>query len=285
MKIFSEEKILNQLKELSHKTGLTVNDLRVILALERAVARIEAEPNLAESLIFKGGFLLFKSIDTTRYTRDVDALAQGISPTNVAKFIKQALDKYLDDCLWFCEVRESPLPNQGPYGGLQFSVAFQISSKPPNARQIKRLSRIHIDVGFGDSIISPQKRVSMPLLLPDMESVSWLVYPLESILAEKLESLLRRGSSSSRAKDVYDLVLLFDKCHDAQKLKEAIALTFSNRRMPLPISFAARIKDIDIKILDKAWGSVFIVGQKKAFADMMSELIVCSTKLDQIFAI
>ena len=74
MKYLSQQKILNELKQVAPKMGLSVNDLRVILALERAVARIEAEPKLSKHLIFKGGFLLFKSVDTTRYTRDVDAL-------------------------------------------------------------------------------------------------------------------------------------------------------------------------------------------------------------------
>lgn len=137
MKNLSEEKILNHLKKLSLKTGLTVNDLRVILALERAVARIEADSHLAESLIFKGGFLLFKSIDTTRYTRDVDALAKGITPQALTSLVKQALENNIHDCLWFGDVQIFSLQNQGPYGGLQFSVAFHINSKSPSIRQIK----------------------------------------------------------------------------------------------------------------------------------------------------
>ncbi|HXW52494.1 MAG TPA: nucleotidyl transferase AbiEii/AbiGii toxin family protein [Myxococcota bacterium] len=157
MKNLSEEKILSRLKELSLETGLTVNDLRVVVALERAIARIEAEPSLAKSLIFKGGFLLFKSVDTTRYTRDVDALAQGISSEEVTKLMKFALKKDLGDCVWFADVQQASLPNQGPYGGISFSLAFQISTKPPHGRQLRKLSRIHIDVGFGDSILFSDK--------------------------------------------------------------------------------------------------------------------------------
>lgn len=284
MKQLSEQKILIELKHLALKTGLTINDLRVILALERAVARIEAEPKLADNLIFKGGFVLFKSVDTTRYTRDVDALANGISIENVANFIKIALNKNLSDCLWFCDVQEAPLPNQGPYGGLQFSVAFQISSKPPSERKIKKLSRIHIDIGFGDSIILPKKRSVMASLLPEMEPVSWLIYPLESVLAEKLEALLRRGSANSRAKDVYDLVLLLDKCAYNNLLKSAISTTFSSRNMPIPNSFAIAFEEFDTSILEQAWNSVFIVGLKKTFKETSMELINCLTKLDRLFS-
>ena len=284
MRQLSEQKILVELKHLELKTGLTINDLRVILALERAVARIEAEPKLADNLIFKGGFVLFKSVDTTRYTRDVDALANGISIENVANFLKIALNKNLSDCLWFCDVQEAPLPNQGPYGGLQFSVAFQISSKPPSERTIKKLSRIHIDIGFGDSIILPNERSIMTSLLPGMEPVSWLIYPLESVLAEKLEALLRRGSANSRAKDVYDLVLLLDRCPYDNLLKSAINSTFSSRNMPIPNSFAIAFEEFDTSILEQAWNSVFVVGFKKTFKKTRIELIRCLAELDRLFS-
>lgn len=283
MKHLSEEKILNHLRTLSSTSGLTVNDLRVILALERAVARIEVDPLLAEGLIFKGGFLLFKSVDTTRFTRDVDALAQGISIEDVARRVKQALENDLQDCLWFGDVQIFPLPNQGPYGGLQFSAAFQIASKVPTKNQIKKLSRIHIDVGFGDSILSPQQRKDMPSLLPEMSPVSWLVYPLECVFAEKLEALLRRGSANSRAKDLHDLILLFEKCPNKEILRDAIVLTFSNRSMSIPTSFAESIENFDMSTLKRAWDSVFIVGQKKTFEAIKEQLIICLTRLDDLF--
>jgi predicted nucleotidyltransferase component of viral defense system len=101
-------------------------------------------------------------------------------------------------------------------------MAFQISSRPPSEQQIKRLSRIHFDIGFGDSIPLPKQTSIMPSLLPEMEPISWLVYPLESVFAEKLEAMLRRGSANPRAKDIYDLVLLFDRCQNTVLLKEAI---------------------------------------------------------------
>jgi len=280
VKILSEEKILNHLRKLSLRTGLTVNDLRVVLALERAIARIEADSNLAEHLIFKGGFLLFKSIDTTRYTRDADALAQGITPQAVIRLVKQALENDIHDCLWFGDIQVFPLPNQGPYGGLQFSIAFHITSSPPNKRQIKKLSRIHIDISFGELILFPKKKENMPSLIPELESVSWLVYPLESVFAEKLETLIRRGSANSRAKDIYDLIILFERCKNMNKLIEAITLTFSNRNMALPISFVASISNFDMNILERAWNSVIIVGPKKIFSEIRSELIRCLKKLD-----
>lgn len=277
----TEEKILKQMRELSKTSGLSINELRTVLALERAVARIEAEPKLTDHLIFKGGFLLFKSIDTTRYTRDIDALANGISLERVKELMGSALQNNLSDCMWFLDIQEAPLPNQGPYGGLQFSVAFQISSTRPDESKIKRLSRIHIDVGFGDLITLPKQKIEMRPLLNNMQPVSWLVYPLESVLAEKLESILRRGSTNSRAKDMYDLVLLFDKFQNLESVKKAIKNTFKNRKTPIPESFHETVKSFDTKIMEQAWHSVYMVGPKANFNEIKTQLLKRLAKLDK----
>lgn len=54
--------ITNQIQKLSKESALSHNDLRVLIALERAVARIESHPKLSEHLIFKGGFVLLKTL-------------------------------------------------------------------------------------------------------------------------------------------------------------------------------------------------------------------------------
>ena len=282
MKSLSEQQIMNELKAIAPKTGVTINDLRVILALERVVARIEAEPRLANHLIFKGGFVLFKSIDTTRYTRDVDALANDIAQTDVASLMISALYRDLSDCCWFRDAQEEPLPNQGPYGGLRINVAFHIANHPPSVTQIKKLSRIHIDIGFGDSIQVPKQKSIMYSILSKIDPVSWFVYPLESVFAEKLEALLRRGSANSRAKDIHDLVLLFDRCQDASALKTAIEATFKNRKMSLPKSFSQTVEAFDTEILKRSWNSIVIMGAKETFEATRTALLQRLKKLDDL---
>lgn len=78
--IMTPQKIMKALKTLATgKTGSSINELRLILALESAVARIESHKKLSEHFVFKGGFALLKTINTSRFTRDVDALAIGLS--------------------------------------------------------------------------------------------------------------------------------------------------------------------------------------------------------------
>ena len=97
----------------------------MIVALERAVARLEKHPKLSSHIIFKGGFVLFKTVDTTRFTRDVDALAIGISRQKVPEMVEAALNLDLNDGLWYGDLIVEDLVDQGPYGGFRFNCAFK----------------------------------------------------------------------------------------------------------------------------------------------------------------
>ena len=57
------------------KSQLKLSQIRIIVAIERAVARLEAIPRLRDHLLFKGGFVLLKTIESARFTRDLDALS------------------------------------------------------------------------------------------------------------------------------------------------------------------------------------------------------------------
>ena len=74
------EQIKNELKKLAGKKGsLPINELRIILTLERIVARLDVSSKVKKHLIFKGGFVLLKILESNRFTRDLDALCKGIS--------------------------------------------------------------------------------------------------------------------------------------------------------------------------------------------------------------
>jgi predicted nucleotidyltransferase component of viral defense system len=182
----------------------------------------------------------------------------------------KALVTDLDDGLWFGDVKVIELEEQGEYGALRFDCAFQIGE--PDLKKIRKLSRIHIDVGLSDKLPTHPKSQIMPSLLDHAEPVSWRVYPIEFIVAEKLETLIIRGSANSRAKDVYDLVTLIPKCQDHTKLKEAITATFLHRRTPVPESFQRSIKEIDTVILKAAWGGIQVTDSKVKFDDAWENL-------------
>lgn len=236
--------------------GFSINEIRVIVALERAVARLELVKEISQYLIFKGGFVLLKMFDGQRFTRDVDALAVSISKEHIKELIPNALLADLNDGMWYGDVQILKLEEQGEYGAFRFDFAFQIGE--PDHKKIYKLSRIHVDVGFSDKLPLKPSLISMPSLLKDEKPVTWLVYPKEFIAAEKLETLYSRGSASSRAKDIIDLVDLLPQCNNKDKLMEAIDQTFKNRGTPKPDSWVKTAQSFDKTILSAAWPGVVL---------------------------
>lgn len=257
---------------------LSVNELRIIVALERAIARIERHKELAEHLVFKGGFVMLKIYDSERFTRDGDALAVGIDKERLKALIGQAIEEDLDDGMWFGDLHVDDLEEQGQYGSYRFDFAFQIG--PPDSKKIHKLSRIHIDVGFSDRLPARPAASTMPSLLDYESPVSWKVYPIEYIFAEKLETLYDRGSASSRAKDIYDLVYLIPLCKDQKKVIEAIRQTFANRSTEIPASLVEKAREFDRAMLTAAWPGVQVMDEKTSFDDTWSALMKHLSVLD-----
>lgn len=275
--------IMREIKALaSRDSRLSINELRIIIALERAVARLERDSFLAKHLVFKGGLVLLKSFESLRFTRDADALAIGLSKETLRSLVFKALSADLEDGLWFGNTKLVELDEQGQYGAYRFDSAFQIG--PVDQAKIHKLPRIHIDIGFSDILLVPPTKQLMPSLLGEDTPISWLIYPVEYIVAEKLETLFERGSANSRAKDVYDLVFLLPRCRDDNKLKNAIQQTFRNRGLPLPASLKATADQFDKTVLKNAWPGVKILEAKTEFESVWQPLLSYFEKLDIILS-
>ncbi len=99
------KKISNALKKIAEKSDLDFNEARVLLALERLAARLDAHRSLHNHLVFKGGFVLLRCYDHFRFTRDLDALYVGKQKSDLSGLISEALDISLDDGFWFGDAR------------------------------------------------------------------------------------------------------------------------------------------------------------------------------------
>ena len=245
------KQVLKSLRDLQAKTGIDINRLRSSVALERLLARVVLNKELSTHVIFKGGYVMARVYGSDRYTRDIDATAQNISMDNIRTRVLSALETDIGDGFWFGDMAVSDLEHHAEsYGGLRFDVAFRIGK--PDLRKIGKLSRVHFDVGVGDSIGNPPAFAALQPLLGGGQSLSWMVYPPEFIYSEKLETLVTRGSTNSRAKDFYDLDILFDKI-SLEKLASAIRLTFDNRSTQIPVSFKEYIQGLDCSYIEPSW--------------------------------
>ncbi len=179
----------------------------------------------------------------------------------------------MQDGLWYGDIKTRELGRDLPYPGIRFDAAFQIGDPPTAEAKIKKLSRIHLDIGFGD-YVPAHKREVMPSILPDSEPISWSVYPLEQIVAEKLHALVVREGGNSRAKDIYDLVLLFrNEALNKSALPELVEGTFQARRTELPQPIYRDIETMDLTILRSAWRSLEIMGTPVDFEAFWGELM------------
>lgn len=273
------QKVRANLTKLAEASDtLSVNELRIILALERIVARLTSAQELEKHLVYKGGFVLMKLLGSNRFTRDLDALGVGIEKEDVARLVPLALEKDLSDGFWFGDTKLVPLDDQGEYGALRFDSAFQIGE--PEKNKIAKLSRIHFDVGFGDKIPPKLQPVETESLIPGEKPISWKVYPPEFIFSEKLQTIVIRADANSRAKDVYDLVLLYEKCTDRSALHKAVQLTFKARETEIPPSFSEFAKKLNIRQIEMSWRSVKLESLELDFATAWSRLLTMLEEFD-----
>lgn len=273
--------IRTQLTRLANTKGSwSINELRIVLGLERIVARLIHHNELERHLVYKCGFVLMKTLGSDRFTRDLDALGVGIDKDAVVKLVPLALEADIQDGFWFGDIQIKSLDDQGEYGALKFDCAFQIGD--PQMDKLAKLSRIHFDVGFGDIIPTQLKNTSSDSLLKDESPISWNVYPPEFIFSEKLQTLVQRASSNSRAKDVYDLALLYEKCESKKSLNEAVTATFKSRQTEIPESFHDFANVLDLKQIAASWRSVRI-GQELDFETVWKRTLSMLKKFDAEF--
>lgn len=273
--------ILHTLKKLARGSPeLQINELRIILALERLVARLAGHAPLSDHLIFKGGFVLLKQYKSDRFTRDADALAIDIPKPRLKELAQRAIMTDLNDGLWYGNIQVKELNEQGQYGAYRFACAFQIGE--PEKHKIHKLPRIHIDIGFSDSLLIQPLSQQMPSLFQEVSPVSWVVYPIEQIVSEKLQTIFQRGAENSRARDVYDLIYLLPRCPDKKGLLSTIYNTFQNRKSKIPSSFYEEAKQItDRTFLQAAWKGLRIFKNKPSFDEAWEMLLQYLRELDQ----
>ncbi|MEZ4266509.1 MAG: nucleotidyl transferase AbiEii/AbiGii toxin family protein [Myxococcota bacterium] len=164
-----------------------------------------------------------------RATRDIDLL--GFGDPDVAH-IRELFAELLaldvpEDGVDF--ERESltvaPIRGGQEYGGVRAEFLARITS----AR-----IRMQVDVGFGDAVTPAARDTEFPCLL-DFPAPRLRVYPRETVVAEKLEAMVRLGAANSRMKDFFDIAALAHGfAFEEDSLASAVSATFERRKTSLP---------------------------------------------------
>ncbi len=168
--------------------------------MERLLERISVS-KYQRNFILKGGFLIAAMVGLdTRATMDMDATIKGL-PVNeqtVREMFEEICTIELDDDVTFSFHRIGEIREGDEYSGYRVSL---VANYPPMAVPLK------LDVTTGDKITPKEIEYRFKLLLED-RSISVLAYNLETIMAEKLETVISRGDQNTRPRDYYDIYIL-----------------------------------------------------------------------------
>ena len=267
------DSVRQKLANLSAKLSIPFPSLETVFVIERLVARLVANKELSKRLVFKGGYVGLKVYESSRYTVDLDALLIKSDIESTLKLTKEMAEADLEDGVWFRFESQIDLATQGEYGGIRQIYRAGIGEVLKN---IKKAQIINFDLGIGDPVTPGPKKVETTSLLQENSEISWSVYPIETIIAEKLHALISHGDQNSRSKDVHDLAVFLPKA-DFKVLKEAINKCFDFRGMDVPRNFIAAVKRIDTTNLNRGWPSAIasVPGApsfKSAFENVLKQL-------------
>lgn len=226
--------IRQKLKILSEERNRPFDEILRYYAMERFLYRLSIS-RYADRFFLKGGLMLkFWDSLNHRATMDIDLLAKTSNQIEKLECIIKEISTivYDEDAVIFDTqkliLRETQ--TAGDYNGVSVSFAANLfTTRMP----------ILIDIGFNDLIIPKPQKIQYPTLLK-MPSPKLLGYTLETVIAEKLEAIVKLGLVNTRMKDFYDLWTIFSNHKiNTNNLKFVVREVFANRNTSIkyPIAF------------------------------------------------
>jgi predicted nucleotidyltransferase component of viral defense system len=239
-----------KLSKIAKMKGVSYQIISTSFLIERLLVRILRDKSLVNNLVFKGGYVGLRVYNSERYTVDLDALLLNADVKTTLEKTTKAIQSDIGDGTWFELETQIDLKTQGVYGGVRQLYRGGIGERPID---IRKSQIIHFDLGIGDPI-TPSPVLIQTAELIGGDEISWYIYPMETITAEKLETLIVRGGDNSRAKDVFDLYFYLPMA-DHEQLKIAIIKCFEFRKTEFPKDPVKFLNDIDTSLLKKGWMS------------------------------
>ena len=221
---FTPEQIKGRIKSVAKQNNADARTLMRIYMMERFLERL-AQSEYRDNFIIKGGILVTAMIGVAhRSTMDIDTSMKNLnlSADDALRVVYRVKDIDLDDGVSFDVKDVSNIMDEMEYPGIRVTM---------NANVGRLITPLKIDISTGDVITPRAIEFNYDLLLED-RSISLWSYNLETILAEKLQTVLARGILNTRMRDFYDIRMLLDTYEDKVNkavLKDAFAATCKKR--------------------------------------------------------
>lgn len=198
---------------------------------EHVLMRLE-KSEYKDNIILKGGVLLSSIIgNDLRTTKDIDATLKGLPLTieMVEEIFKEILSIDIKDNVYFELVSIKDIRITDEYGGFRLNIKGTFYKIRTNS---------FIEVTTGDIITPREIKYKYSSIFED-KKINIMAYTIETIIAEKFESIISKNITTTRAKDFYDLYMLIDNHKDEIDngvLKRAVINTFNKRNTTYDIN-------------------------------------------------
>ena len=200
-----------RIRNVAKEKGLAAQTVMQNFMFERFLTRL-ALSEYRDKFILKGGMLIAAMVGLKfRATMDLDATIRGYSveESHIREVLTAICAVPVDDDVAFNLTSVRPIRKDDAYGGLRASLLAQYDDiKTP----------LSIDITTGDAITPGAIRYRFHGMFDEAASIELWTYNIETILAEKAETILRRGVFNTRPRDYYDVYILTK----AQKYERAL---------------------------------------------------------------
>lgn len=218
------EQLKGKIRSIAAKNDLRAQEVLQMFLFERILERL-ANSEYRSNFILKGGLLISSMIGIAeRTTMDMDTTVRGIQmeEDEIVRAVKEIIAVDVEDGIQFEYKKIEPIHEDDAYNN--FRVHLQ-------AKYGKIDSPMKIDVTTGDVITPSAVRYDFQMLFED-KTIPVMAYTLETVLAEKYETVIRRNIGTTRARDFYDLHILYRSRKAEVRwevLKEAVLHTVRKR--------------------------------------------------------
>jgi predicted nucleotidyltransferase component of viral defense system len=222
--MLTPEQLKGKIRNIAREKNLSSQEILQMYLFEKVLERL-SKSEYAKNFILKGGFLIASMIGIDeRTTMDIDTTVKGLSmdKETIEPIIREILSIDVNDGIEFEYSRMEPIREDDDYNN--FRVYF-------NAKYGKINNPMKMDITTGDVITPAAIEYKYPTIFGDGE-INVIAYNLETILAEKYETIIRRNIGNTRARDYYDLYALYAIYKDslnALVLREAARRTGRKR--------------------------------------------------------
>lgn len=212
------------IKNMSKEKEISAQLVMQNFMLERLLERISIS-KYQPHFILKGGFLIAAMVGLdTRATMDMDATIKGLPVTKemVKQMFMDICNIKIEDDVDFSFNKITEIRARDEYTGYRISLT---ANYPPMAVPLK------LDITTGDKITPREIIYEFKLLIED-RTIKILAYNLETVMAEKIETVITRGDQNTRPRDFYDIYILHELQEeniDYTYLRKAVQATAKNR--------------------------------------------------------